>query len=105
MEDKSRILLSGQGKLLSNTEAIYSSVTIKEDYKARQKPSCKSIIIIPNNKDKNEKEVPRVNPVKEIGRNDKCTCGSGKKFKKCCGEEKFIEAYKLIEQMQHEPQR
>jgi hypothetical protein len=22
---------------------------------------------------------------KEIGRNDPCSCGSGKKFKKCCG--------------------
>lgn len=26
-----------------------------------------------------------VNPVK-IGRNEKCTCGSGKKYKKCCGK-------------------
>jgi SEC-C motif-containing protein len=23
--------------------------------------------------------------VEKIGRNDPCTCGSGKKFKKCCG--------------------
>ena len=22
---------------------------------------------------------------KSVGRNDPCTCGSGKKFKKCCG--------------------
>jgi preprotein translocase subunit SecA len=26
--------------------------------------------------------------VKEIGRNDPCPCGSGKKYKKCCGKEK-----------------
>ena len=26
-----------------------------------------------------------VNPFKEVGRNDPCPCGSGKKFKKCCG--------------------
>jgi uncharacterized protein YecA (UPF0149 family) len=25
---------------------------------------------------------------KEVGRNDPCPCGSGKKFKKCCGAEK-----------------
>lgn len=25
----------------------------------------------------------------KIGRNDPCPCGSGKKVKKCCGEEKF----------------
>jgi hypothetical protein len=28
--------------------------------------------------------VPAVNPLKDIGRNDPCPCGSGKKFKKCC---------------------
>ncbi|MGR5062698.1 YecA family protein [Photobacterium sp. DNB22_13_2] len=27
-----------------------------------------------------------VNPYKEIGRNDPCLCGSGKKFKQCCGK-------------------
>ncbi|MFD2177271.1 YecA family protein [Veronia pacifica] len=26
-----------------------------------------------------------VNPYKDVGRNDPCPCGSGKKFKKCCG--------------------
>ena len=27
---------------------------------------------------------PAVNPHKDVGRNDPCPCGSGKKFKKCC---------------------
>ncbi|WP_275531649.1 SEC-C metal-binding domain-containing protein [Magnetofaba australis] len=27
---------------------------------------------------------PHVNPFRDIGRNDPCPCGSGKKFKKCC---------------------
>lgn len=27
---------------------------------------------------------PEVNPNKNVGRNDPCPCGSGKKFKKCC---------------------
>lgn len=27
----------------------------------------------------------KVNPYKDIGRNDPCVCGSGKKFKLCCG--------------------
>lgn len=31
-----------------------------------------------------EKSAPVINSNK-IGRNDPCTCGSGKKFKKCCG--------------------
>ena len=28
---------------------------------------------------------PVRNPLKEVGRNDPCPCGSGKKYKKCCG--------------------
>jgi uncharacterized protein YchJ len=34
------------------------------------------------------KETKKVDPLKakeEPGRNDPCPCGSGKKFKKCCG--------------------
>ena len=27
---------------------------------------------------------PYVNPLREVGRNDLCPCGSGKKYKKCC---------------------
>ena len=33
------------------------------------------------------KETPKTEPIrkdKEIGRNDVCPCGSGKKYKKCC---------------------
>lgn len=33
---------------------------------------------------------PPVQPIhsdkKEVGRNDPCPCGSGKKYKKCCGK-------------------
>ncbi len=32
------------------------------------------------------KQQPIINP-KKIGRNDPCPCGSGKKYKKCCGRE------------------
>lgn len=36
------------------------------------------------------KEVEKVQLVKvwPVGRNDKCFCGSGKKYKKCCMEHK-----------------
>jgi hypothetical protein len=27
---------------------------------------------------------PAINPLRDVGRNDPCPCGSGKKFKKCC---------------------
>lgn len=29
-------------------------------------------------------EEPYVNPLRHVGRNDPCPCGSGKKYKKCC---------------------
>ena len=28
---------------------------------------------------------PYVNPLSRVGRNDPCPCGSGKKYKNCCG--------------------
>ena len=28
--------------------------------------------------------IPAENPYRDVGRNDPCPCGSGKKFKKCC---------------------
>jgi len=31
-----------------------------------------------------EPEAPVQNPLRDVGRNDPCPCGSGKKFKKCC---------------------
>ena len=38
-------------------------------------------------KDQKEEEAKITPPtqVKKIGRNDKCLCGSGKKYKHCCG--------------------
>ncbi|MFQ7436849.1 MAG: SEC-C metal-binding domain-containing protein [Ruminococcus sp.] len=27
-----------------------------------------------------------MSPRKKVGRNDPCPCGSGKKYKKCCGK-------------------
>ena len=29
----------------------------------------------------------QLKPGQQVGRNDPCPCGSGKKFKKCCGAE------------------
>jgi preprotein translocase subunit SecA len=29
---------------------------------------------------------PKERQKKKVGRNDPCTCGSGKKYKKCCGK-------------------
>lgn len=34
----------------------------------------------------NERQKTVVNTTKKVGRNDLCTCGSGKKYKNCCGK-------------------
>lgn len=34
----------------------------------------------------NPVETIRLDKAKTVGRNDSCTCGSGKKYKKCCGK-------------------
>ena len=31
--------------------------------------------------------LPKRRPTVKVGRNDPCPCGSGKKFKSCCGKE------------------
>tara|TARA_B100001939_G_scaffold336850_1_gene340468 strand:+ start:2441 stop:5005 length:2565 start_codon:yes stop_codon:yes gene_type:complete len=44
-------------------------------------------IVISNNEDRkeNKKIIPENKPEKKVGRNEKCPCGSGKKFKHCHG--------------------
>jgi len=39
-----------------------------------------------NSKGEAPKAAPIVNKNKDVGRNDQCPCGSGKKYKKCCGK-------------------
>uniref|UniRef100_A0A7C4R4A2 Protein translocase subunit SecA n=1 Tax=candidate division CPR3 bacterium TaxID=2268181 RepID=A0A7C4R4A2_UNCC3 len=39
-------------------------------------------------KEETKKERPQVIGKSKVGRNDPCPCGSGKKYKKCCGQEK-----------------
>lgn len=34
----------------------------------------------------NHSHEPARNPLKDVGRNDPCPCGSGKKYKKCHGQ-------------------
>lgn len=41
--------------------------------------------IIPNNSSQNNVSGQAANSIKKIYPNDPCPCGSGKKFKKCCG--------------------
>jgi preprotein translocase subunit SecA len=38
-----------------------------------------------NREDGGSSRQPQKRAVKKVGRNDPCPCGSGKKYKKCCG--------------------
>ena len=42
-------------------------------------------IVISKKEEENEKKVESTSDKKKIGRNEKCLCGSGKKYKHCCG--------------------
>jgi len=45
-----------------------------------------NIIVSSNEEDKIEKRPIRNNNYKKVGRNERCPCGSGKKFKNCHGD-------------------
>ena len=51
-------------------------------------PTCKEIFSVEELKRlyKEQKESTTIRKEKKIGRNDPCPCGSGKKYKKCCGK-------------------
>jgi len=44
----------------------------------------KDHIYFPDRRDWSVPQIPAVNPLRHVGRNDPCPCGSGKKYKKCC---------------------
>jgi len=68
------------------------SMAIKEDKKAFQKaiPSRagarKTRSPVAQKKKSKTKTTPKATMETKVGRNDPCPCGSGKKFKKCCGQ-------------------
>ena len=41
---------------------------------------------VPSQSSSTEKRQPIVNNGPKVGRNDPCPCGSGKKYKQCCGK-------------------
>lgn len=47
--------------------------------------NTKTILNMNTNEDGSNKKEPVVRKDKKIGRNDPCPCGSGKKYKQCCG--------------------
>ena len=60
-------------------QKIYSSTTVL--YKSKAFASTLGLI----EEEEEKPKLPEGIDVSKIGRNDPCPCGSGKKFKKCCG--------------------
>ena len=55
----------------------------------KEEPAPQRVPVMPRAIRMNRGEVPQAKPVQKnatkVGRNDPCPCGSGKKYKKCCG--------------------
>ena len=66
-EDTARSILSVMPKKKEERRDVYKPVSTSSDGTVKKQPI---------RKDKNAK----------VGRNDPCPCGSGKKYKKCCGQ-------------------
>ena len=59
--------------------------TIRRSAPAGQNPNAPKLRIpsVPTRAQQSPKEIPTI--ANKLGRNDPCPCGSGKKYKKCCG--------------------
>jgi hypothetical protein len=64
--------------LMNNTREWYLKGYSPEELSAQER---KALLPLPNKKG----EVISLQTRQKVGRNDPCPCGSGKKFKKCCG--------------------
>jgi preprotein translocase subunit SecA len=63
----------------------YNMLNVKADW-LYNLPQWDGILSEEKRKDiKKQFNTERIAVSNKIGRNDPCTCGSGKKFKKCCG--------------------
>ena len=71
-------------ELLARIDAQATTYLLKAE--VRQNSERKKVAegVTNENKDKTKKTTPK--RVSKIGRNDPCPCGSGKKYKQCCGK-------------------
>ena len=71
-------------KLLINIDAQTVIYLMKAE--VRQNSERKQVSKGVANEDNNKVKKASPKRVQKIGRNDKCPCGSGKKYKNCCGK-------------------
>ena len=71
-------------ELLAKIDAQATTYLLKAE--VRQNSERKKVAegVTNENKEKQKKATPK--RVSKIGRNDQCPCGSGKKYKQCCGK-------------------
>ena len=69
-------------KMQDNIDANIVNFLLKLNVNINRKPVQKGIA---NDGKETLKKEPATNKKKKIGRNDLCPCGSGKKYKNCCG--------------------
>ena len=72
-------------KMQDNIDANITQFLMKVEIKQNIAPKPKQNIQTNDGKE-TLKSKPKVNENKKIGRNDPCPCGSGKKYKQCCGK-------------------
>lgn len=70
-------------KMQDNIDANIVNFLLKLNVNINRKPVQKGIA---NDGKETLKKEPTTNKKKKIGRNDLCPCGSGKKYKQCCGK-------------------
>jgi len=70
-------------KMQDNIDANIVNFLLKLNVNINRKPVQKGIA---NDGKESLKKEPTTNKKKKIGRNDLCPCGSGKKYKNCCGK-------------------
>ena len=70
-------------KMQDNIDANIVNFLLKLNVNINRKPVQKGIA---NDGKETLKKEPASNKKKKIGRNDLCPCGSGKKYKQCCGK-------------------
>ena len=72
------------GSIREDTVKMLLTVQVKTEEEVRREQVAKPLT---TKGDGSEKPQPAKNQGKKIGRNDPCPCGSGKKYKKCCGRD------------------
>ena len=69
-------------------DVVTTLVHANVEYKQPEPPKKQEMELVENRSGERETRQPEVKPKsQQVGRNDPCPCGSGKKYKNCCGKD------------------